>query len=135
MAEQRVLHPELTPEERRRLFWQGIERFNSGRFYDSHDSWEEIWRSTTPEPRDLFQGLVQLAAGMHHVLDRGKPEPARRVLGKGRSRLEPFAPCACGLDVAGVVEQIRAWEAWLATAEGARPPLPRIEVVEPGEVD
>ncbi len=131
---ERVLHPDLTAQERRRLFWEGIERFNAGRFYDSHDAWEEIWRSTTPEPRDLFQGLVQLAAGMHHVLDRGKPEPARRVLGKGRARLEAYAPRACGLDIEQVVEQVRAWEEWLATCEGTRPPLPRIEVLAAEQV-
>ncbi len=130
----RVLHPELSAEERKRLFWVGIERFNAGRFYDSHDAWEEIWRSTTPEPKDLFQGLVQLAAGMHHVLDRGKPEPARRVLGKGRSRLEPFGAVAHGLDLASLLTLVRAWENWLESNEGFPPPPPRIDVLTPADV-
>lgn len=133
MAE-RVLHPDLSAEERRRLFWEGIERFNSGRFYDSHDAWEEIWRSTTPEPKDLFQGLVQVAAGMHHVLDRGKPEPARRVLGKGRCRLEPFAPASSGLDIAGLLASVRDWEDWLEGDNAPRPPLPRIDILTPADV-
>lgn len=131
---ERVLHPDLTGKDRRRLVWEGIERFNAGRFYDAHDAWEEIWRSTTPEPRDLFQGLVQVAAGMHHVLDRGKPEPARRVLGKGRGRLEGFGAAVCGLDVAGLLAAVRAWEEWLPRCDGARPPLPRIEVLEADQV-
>jgi hypothetical protein len=131
---ERVLHPELSGEERRRLFWEGIERFNAGRFYDAHDAWEEVWRSTTPEPRDLFQGLVQLAAAMHHVLDRGKPEPARRVLAKGRCRLEPFGAAACGLDLAGLLAAVRAWEEWLTAAEGPRPPLPSIVVLDAAAV-
>jgi len=135
MAEgERALHPDLSADERRKLFWEGIERFNAGRFYDSHDAWEEIWRSTTPEPRDLFQGLVQIAAGMHHVLDREKPEPGRRVLGKGRCRLEPFAPAACGLDIDRLLAAVRAWEDWLGRKEGARPALPRVTVLDPDQV-
>lgn len=125
---ERVLHPDLTAAERRALVWEGIERFNAGRFYDAHESWEEVWRSTTPEPKDLFQGLVQVAAGMHHVLDRGALEPGRRVLGKGRRRLEPLGPVCCGIDVAALVAAVRAWEEWLPERAGPPPAPPAIEV-------
>lgn len=123
----RILHPDLSPAERRRLFHEGIALFNRSLFYDAHDSWEEIWRSTTPEPRDLFQGLVQVTAGMHHALDRRRPEPAARVLAKGRRRLEPLGPVCCGIDLAALLESVRAWEAWLTGGrEGEAPPVPRI---------
>jgi hypothetical protein len=131
---ERVLHPDLSTEERRRLFWEGIERFNAGRFYDAHETWEEIWRSTTPEPRDLFQGLVQIAAGMHHILDRHNPAPPRRVLAKGRHRLEPYTPAACGLDLATLLTTVRAWEDWLGRKEGPWPPLPRLHVISADQV-
>jgi predicted metal-dependent hydrolase len=131
----RVLHPDLPPEERRRLFYEGIDRFNGGLFYEAHDSWEEIWRSTTPEPRDLFQGLVQVTAGMHHALDRQRPEPAARVLAKGRRRLEPLAPVCLGLDLEALLESVRDWEGWLTgDRTGAAPPVPRIRVVVEGAV-
>ena len=133
-ADPKVLHPDLTPEERRRLVFEGIELFNRGEFFASHESWEEVWRSTTPEPRDLFQGLVQIAAGMHHAVDRGKPEPARRVLGKGRRHLEPLAPVSCGLDVAALVAQVERWEEWLEDGRGGAPAPPVIEVLDPEAV-
>ncbi|HEX5761178.1 MAG TPA: DUF309 domain-containing protein [Thermoanaerobaculia bacterium] len=131
---ERVLHPDLTPEKRRTLVREGVERFNAGRFYDAHESWEEVWRSTTPEPRELFQGLVQIAAGMHHVLDRGRPEPGRRVLGKGRRRLEALPPVCCGLDVEALVAAVRAWEEWLPGCAGPAPPPPALRVLAADQV-
>lgn len=131
MSERRNLHPDLTAEERRRLLLEGLERFNRGEFFASHESWEEVWRSTSPEPRDLFQGLVQIAAGMHHFLDRGNAEPARRLLGKGRDRLEPFPAVTLGLDLAGLVATVRVWEAWLAAPAGEAPAPPRLVLVDP----
>ncbi|PYQ54387.1 MAG: hypothetical protein DMF53_29615, partial [Acidobacteria bacterium] len=60
----RVLHPEISQEERERLFRVGIDLVNRGQFFAAHEAWEEIWRSTTPEPRGLFQGLIQVAAAL-----------------------------------------------------------------------
>ena len=123
------LHPELTPEERQRLFWEGLDLFNGDQFFAAHESWEEIWRSTTPEPKDLFQGLIQLAAGMHHWTSRNRPDVAARVLAKGRTRLEVFRPYSHGLDLELLIEGAVEWEEWLQEPTGEPPPPPRIEVV------
>jgi hypothetical protein len=120
----RVLRPDLSPEERERLFRAGIELFNSGRFFAAHEAWEEIWRSTTPEPRDLFQGLIQTAAALHQSLDLHRLEGPRRTLAKARRRLEPYAPAALGLDIADLLLQIGRWESWLLDREGTPPPIP-----------
>jgi len=122
----RVLHPELTPEQRRRLFERGVDLFNRAAFYDCHEVFEEIWRSTTPEPRDLFQGLIQVAVGLHHYLQRGNPAAGRRVLGRGLKRLAPLGPAACGLDLETLCAAAERWQEWLANADGVPPPLPRL---------
>ena len=88
------LHPTLIDEEVLELHQEAVDLFNAGRFFDSHEPWEEIWRSTNPEPRDLFQGLVQVAAGMYHWTVRGKAGPAARLLQRGVVRLESFRPQA-----------------------------------------
>jgi uncharacterized membrane protein YccC len=123
----RVLHPDLSPEERERLFRQGIDLFNQGRFFESHEAWEEIWRSTTPEPRDLFQGLIQVAAALHQFLDLKRDEAPRRTLAKARRRLEPYAPAALGIDLADLLEQVGRWETWLGHREGEPPPPPALK--------
>jgi predicted metal-dependent hydrolase len=128
------LHPDLTADERQSLFREGIELFNGGRFFESHEAWEEVWRSTTPEPRDLFQGLIQVAAAMHQFLDLKRRQAPGRTLAKARHRLEPFAPVAHGLDVAALLESVGRWESWLERGEGEAPEVPAIRVVEPGAV-
>jgi uncharacterized protein len=130
----RVLHPELTPEARDRLFRQGIDRFNRGRFFAAHEAWEEIWRSTTPEPRDLFQGLIQVAAALHQCLDLKRVEGPRRTLAKARRRLQPFAPAALGIEVGNLLAQVDRWEAWLAGG-GETPPAPVLGSSLPPFVD
>lgn len=121
---QKILHPDLAPEERERLFHAGIALFNSGRFHDAHDAWEEIWRSTTPEPRDLFQGLIQVAAALHQFLDLHRADGPRRTFAKARLRLEPYRPSASGIDVQDLLDQVGRWEAWLERRDGEPPPVP-----------
>ncbi len=131
---QRELHPDLSPEERRRLFLQGIDLFNRGKFYDSHEVWEDIWRSTTPEPKNLFQGLIQVAAALHQFLDLHRQEAPGRTLAKARARLEPYAPVACGLDIAGLLDHVGIWESWLERKDGDPPPVPVLHVLDPAAV-
>ena len=130
----RVLHPELTPEERRRLFRRGIELFNAGELFECHEAWEEIWRSTTPEPKDLFQGLIQVGVGMYHFHGRGRPDVARRVLGKGRRRLAPFAPESHGLDVASLLDSVDGWRTWLEQPCDEAPAPLRIRIIDSATV-
>ena len=51
---ERELHPSLSDQQALALHEEAIGLFNAGRFFDAHEPWEEIWRSTNPEPRDLF---------------------------------------------------------------------------------
>jgi hypothetical protein len=129
-----ALHPELLPEERRRLLLEGIDLFNSARFYDAHEAWETVWRSTTPEPKELLQGLIQVAVGMVHQLDRRRPAVARRVLAKARRRIEPFAPAALGLDLEALLLSVDRWDRWLERREGVSPPLPSLRVAWPAQL-
>jgi uncharacterized protein len=124
-----VLHPEISQEQRERLFRAGIDLFNQGRFFAAHEAWEEIWRSTTPEPRNLFQGLIQVAAALHQHLDLQRTAGPRRTLAKARRNLEPFAPVALGIDIAGLLARVGGWEAWLERPAGDPPPVPALSSV------
>jgi predicted metal-dependent hydrolase len=126
MDPMRVLHPDLSPAERERLLREGSELFNQGRFFDAHEAWEEIWRSTTPEPRDFFQGLIQVAAALHQFRDLNRREGPRRTLAKARRRLEPHAPSALGIDVENLLRHIEEWEEWLETPTEDPPALPTL---------
>jgi uncharacterized membrane protein YccC len=131
-AKRPELHPVLSGDRRAELMREGVGRFNRGEFFAAHEAWEEIWRSTTPEPRELFQGLVQLAAAFHHFVDRKRPDVARRVMAKGRKRLESCArdqiSDRMGLDLESLLGQIGRWEAWLADPSPPQPPFPRLKL-------
>ena len=129
----RDLHPLLTSERRRELIQQGIDLFNRGEYFAAHEAWEEIWRSTTPEPRDLFQGLVQLAASFHHLHERKRPDVARRVLGKARRRLEVVVPPPDGLDLVALLASVETWENWFAAPARGQPPPPSLVWYDTGE--
>lgn len=126
----RILHPELTRAQRDALVDEGIACFNAGRFFDAHEAWEEVWRSTTPEPAELWRGLIQVAVGLYHHLDRGNPAPARRVLARGLRRVEAYPQGTEGLDLDRLCREAREWEEWLGKAEAGDaeepPPLPEI---------
>jgi predicted metal-dependent hydrolase len=130
----RVLHPVLDPGERRRLIRQGVDCFNRGEFYDAHEVWEDVWRSNRPEPRTLLQGLIQVAAGMHQILDLHRKIGPRNTLAKAAGHLEPYTPAALGLDVDGVLDSVERWQAWLKKPQGERPPVPELRVVDPEAV-
>ena len=127
---ERELHPVLSPERRHALVREGVDLFHAGAFFAAHEAWEEVWRSTTPEPRDLFQGLVQLAAAFHHLQAHQRPDVALRVLGKARRRLERVPADAERLDVVGLLRQLEAWEGWLGRPEDEPPPTPRLAWVD-----
>ena len=122
----RTLHPVLTRERSRELIQEGIDRFHRGEYFAAHEAWEEIWRSTTPEPRDLYQGLVQLAAAFHHLQARKRPDVARRVLGKARRRLSAVAPGAAAIDISTLLGELESWDAWLSAPTDTAPQVPRL---------
>ncbi|MEM8994291.1 MAG: DUF309 domain-containing protein [Acidobacteriota bacterium] len=130
------LRPELRPVlgagERAELIERGVALFNAGRFYDCHEAWETVWRSTTPEPRDLWRGLIQVAVGFYHFHDRRRPDVAARVLRKGAGRVEPFAPSGEGLDLAALLATVDAWVESLESGSAPRPGAPRLERIRRG---
>ena len=128
-----ALHPELTAQQRRERIEEGSALFARGEFFAAHEAWEEVWRSTTPEPRDLFQGLVQMAAAFHHLRARRRPDVAARVLDKARRRLTLVGEERAGLDLPALLAGIEAWEGWLASGGPAEePPLPPLRWNSPG---
>lgn len=127
------LHPVLTAGERRRLLRDGLDLLHRGDFFAAHETWEEVWRSTTPEPKTLLQGLIQVAAALYQIRDLHRREGPRRTLAKARRNLEPWAPAALGLDIEGLLRSVAAWQDWLD--QGGEPPAPpRVRVVEEEEL-
>lgn len=123
----KALHPDLSPAERERLFRLGIDLFNQGSFFEAHEAWEEIWRSTAPEPRDFLQGLIQVAAALHQFRDLKREHGPRRTLAKARRNLVPYAPSTLGIDVADLLRSVEAWDTWLESPTEDPPAFPTLD--------
>jgi hypothetical protein len=72
----------------RAVLAQGRAAFNRGEFFAAHELWEEAWSVLAGAERLHVQGLIQIAAGLHH-LQQGRPGPAARLLERGLAKLPP----------------------------------------------
>ena len=110
-------------------FQRGLDQFNHGRFFDAHETWEEIWLPS-PEPEKTFlQGIIQVAAAFHHYT-RGNRAGAQSLLRAGLKKLDPFPETHRGLQLEELRAAARRWIAALASGnDPGREQLPRIAQV------
>ncbi|MGI8424644.1 MAG: DUF309 domain-containing protein [Chloroflexota bacterium] len=81
---------------------QACDEFNGGRFFECHETLEEIWQEEQGPVRDLYKGLIQVAAAFVHVT-RNNFIGADRLLRTGQAYLAPYrALGAMGFDVARI---------------------------------
>jgi len=78
---------------------EGVREFNTHRFFEAHESLEEIWQQERGDVRDLYKGLIQVAAAWVHVR-RNNAFGVRRLLTTALGYLAPYRPeGAMGLNV------------------------------------
>lgn len=82
------------------LLRQGIAEFNSGEFYECHETLEEYWQTLPVDlpDRQMVQGIIQIAVGFYH-LARNNVKGAVKLFTRGNQRLQGFLPGAAGLDL------------------------------------
>ena len=51
-------------------FNRGIQLFNAGKFWHAHEAWEQVWRRHHEESRLFIQGLIQMAAAFHLMIEK-----------------------------------------------------------------
>ena len=65
----------------------GRAAFNRGDYFLAHELWEEVWHEVgDAERRVQLQGLIQVAAGLHH-LQKHRIGPGVSLLRKGLEKL------------------------------------------------
>jgi uncharacterized protein len=86
-------------------FYKGIKQFNRQEFFEAHETLESVWRGRKTPDRVFVQGIIQIAAGCHH-LRNNNIEGARSLLGQGLAKLEPFSPTYAGMDVKSFIRSV-----------------------------
>jgi predicted metal-dependent hydrolase len=89
---------------------RGARLFDGGRFFEAHEAWEEHWRvESHPEHRRLLQGLIQIAAGFHKLLNLEAPDSAARLFTRGMAKLDACPTLVATLDLGAFCEAVRAY--------------------------
>jgi predicted metal-dependent hydrolase len=79
---------------------RAIEEFNAGEFFEQHETLELLWRATPGEIRHLYEGILQIGVGMHHLFTNHNFHGAGVKLDHGIRLLEAFPSVCHGVDVA-----------------------------------
>jgi uncharacterized protein len=100
---------EPAPQELRKA----IHEFNAGEFFEQHETLELLWRATPGELRHLYEGILQIGVGMHHLLRNRNFHGAAVKLDHGIRLLEAFPDSCHGVDVARLRRDAAAARAYL----------------------
>jgi len=117
---------------------EGVRLFNAGKFYACHEIMEELWLTERGAIRRLYQGILQVGVGLHH-LQRGNERGAMALLVGGADHLRLFAPTCRGVDIAALIgetERVRQTLVSLgveATRALGFKILPRIRLIDDQE--
>jgi predicted metal-dependent hydrolase len=112
----------------RALLEEGRRVFNLGQFFAAHEHWEAAWLQLTGDQRVAVQGLIQVAAGLHHLV-AGRPRPAQAQLGKGLAKLASGLPPALSAwNIAAVIEEVARVRDGLAISDASAPALPELHL-------
>ena len=99
----------------------GRAAFNRGEFFAAHELWEIVWRELAGDDRVLVQGLIQIAAGLHHA-QRGRTRPAVRLLARGTTKLSRAKiASATTLPIAALVRDVERLRAALDAPDATAP--------------
>jgi len=106
-------------------FVKGVTEFNQGLYFESHESWEEVWREENGEEKLFYQGLIQVAAG-YLKWEQGVLRGSVKLWHAGLEKLEGYKPSYLGVDLdsflRGVNDNLEVVEAALQK-EGKPPAL------------
>jgi predicted metal-dependent hydrolase len=91
--------PELT---------KAMHEFNTGEFFEQHETLELLWRATPGDIRHLYEGILQVGVGMYHVLAKRNFHGGAVKLDHGIRLLEAFPPVCHGVDVERLRRDARA---------------------------
>ena len=78
-------------------YFNGIDLFNEGRYFECHEVWETIWLRAQGAEREFLHAMIQSAAALHH-LQRGHAKGAASVHARAQARLATLPPVMMDLD-------------------------------------
>ncbi len=103
-------------------FEWGVDLYEHGYFWEAHEAWEPLWRSSDGSERELLAGLIQCAASCLKVRV-GERRGARRLGERAVGHLRGVGGVVRGVDAATLAEALEAWLARAPEDLEARPQI------------
>ena len=91
---------------------RGIAEFNGGAWFDCHETLEDLWIGEPGLVRDLYQGILQVAVGLHHWRD-GNYLGALLLFRKAVQLLRHVAPVCQQVEAAILIRDVERFRARL----------------------
>jgi len=98
---------------------KGVTEFNAGKFFECHDTLEEIWQGTRGPARDFFQGLIQISVGFYH-LRNGNLRGGQSQLEKGLKALQRYGDRYAGMELENLRSEVGVWLERVRAGESLR---------------
>jgi predicted metal-dependent hydrolase len=88
---------------------EGIRLFNDGRYFESHEAWEDFYQRSDEAEKPFIEALIQLAAAFRMRSDFGEVKGPVRAARQALIRLENYQPARLGIKVTALVEAVKTW--------------------------
>jgi len=82
----------------------GIRLFNAGEYFECHEELETIWKAEREPIRYLYQGILQIGVGFHHLRNNNY-RGATLLLHDGIDKTSRFLPVCMSINTARLVSE------------------------------
>ena len=131
VIENRPVNPPLLifgkMEELPAQYLRGIELFNAGQFFESHEALEEIWAMSNGVEREFLSALIQSAAALHHFR-LGNLKGASSVWRRAQNKLAALPRIILRLDTQDFAEQLERFFDQILSRQNRIPSFPTIQL-------
>jgi predicted metal-dependent hydrolase len=115
----------MDPALEKKLYYDGIQLFNEGEFFDAHEVWEDCWHEAYGLKYEFYQGMIQCAVALEHYR-RSNPRGVVSLYDSYRKHMRDVPETFMGLDVKGFLSAMR---------EALRPVLEAVPLPGKGEIE
>ena len=96
-------------EQMNELFKKGLDDYESGEYFEAHESWEDLWSDFNFSDRKFIQGLIQLAVSFVH-LGNGNLIGAKSLLKKCQNKFIDYSGTHRGINLEELKSSIEVVE-------------------------
>jgi len=107
-------------------YLHGIRLFNRAAFFEAHEVLEDVWRASPEPEKKFYQGLIQIAVGLHHY-GTGNLVGARSLLARAARNLARYPETFGGIQLTKLLNCLGQWQQALAD-NTPPPPFPKLDL-------